>query len=50
MKRLVRADPQALQPRRSLRGFVEAANYAVVSEAPQLAAATPEGLPILAVE
>jgi N-formylglutamate amidohydrolase len=36
MKRLVRADPQALQPRRSLRGFVEAANYAVVSEAPQL--------------
>jgi hypothetical protein len=36
VKRLVRADAQALQRRRSLRGFLEAADYAVVAEAPQL--------------
>jgi N-formylglutamate amidohydrolase len=35
-RRLVRADPQALQRRRSLRGFLEAADYAVVAEAPKL--------------
>ena len=36
VKRLMRADPQALQRRRSLRGFLEAAGYDVVAEAPQL--------------
>jgi N-formylglutamate amidohydrolase len=36
VQRLVQADPQALQCRRSLRGFLEAAGYAVVAEAPQL--------------
>ena len=34
--RLLRADPHALGRRRSLRGFFEAAGYAVVAEAPQL--------------
>jgi N-formylglutamate amidohydrolase len=36
VKRLVRADPQAMLRRRSLRGFLEAAGYTVVAEAPQL--------------
>jgi N-formylglutamate amidohydrolase len=34
--RLLRADPQALRRRRSLQGFLGAAGYAVVAEAPQL--------------
>jgi N-formylglutamate amidohydrolase len=36
VKRLVRADPQAMQRRRSLRGYLEAAGYDVVAEARQL--------------
>ena len=36
VKRLVRADSKAMQRRRSLRGLLEAAGYAVVAEAPQL--------------
>jgi N-formylglutamate amidohydrolase len=36
VERLRGADPQAMQRRRSLRGFLEAAGYAVVAEAPQL--------------
>jgi N-formylglutamate amidohydrolase len=34
--RLLRADPRALQRRRSLRGFLETAGYTVVAEAPRL--------------
>jgi N-formylglutamate amidohydrolase len=34
--RLLRADPHAMRRRRSLRGFLEAAGYAVVAEAAQL--------------
>src|SRR5918995_7458276 len=34
--RLLRADPQAMRRRRSLHGLLEAAGYAVVTEAPQL--------------
>jgi N-formylglutamate amidohydrolase len=34
--RLLRADPQALRRRRSLRSFLDAAGYAVVAEASQL--------------
>jgi N-formylglutamate amidohydrolase len=36
VRRLVRADPRALQRRRSLHGFLEAAGYAVVAEACEL--------------
>jgi N-formylglutamate amidohydrolase len=36
VQRLVRADPRALQRRRSLRGFLEAAGYPVVADPPQL--------------
>jgi hypothetical protein len=36
IERLLRADPRALRRRRSLHGFLGAAGYAVVAEAPQL--------------
>jgi N-formylglutamate amidohydrolase len=36
VERLLRADPRALRRRRSLHGFLAAADYAVVAEAPQL--------------
>ena len=36
VERLLRADPRAMQRPRSLRGFLEAAGYTVVAEAPEL--------------
>jgi N-formylglutamate amidohydrolase len=36
VKRLVRADPLAMQRRRSLHGYLKAAGYTVVAEAPEL--------------
>jgi N-formylglutamate amidohydrolase len=59
VKRLVEADPHAMQRRRSLRGFLETAGYSVVAEAPKLIGGytvrtygshNPEGLDAIQIE